>query len=334
MESLTPLIAPIGRWGAAYSALNEALGLPRISQKTLVRATTVPQNHMSKILVPALTTLTQKVPWDRVLDPSTVWVSKGTQAMSFTSDVMEQLVKSGKVKRVLPAWKASVAQKAADQSMRDVDAFGDFLNREVAGGGGGALGMGAPTPAASSPAAPAKAKVAADAKAATPPGPSKFEKTLEHLSSKLVPEIESYEAKFSWPKDKDALRKQPGSADVAVPLSPKSLAKFEAANAAAAPKKRQVSLEIDGDALNALKKMLADPKRNPFLSADPPKYVASKAEAARAVQQAKQAIVGDVRKAMAAAQAGKGEAASSLFGALKGAGKEVGKAGVVRASSA
>jgi len=269
--------------------------------------------------------MTAKVPWERVLDPSTVWVSKPMQALEFSSQVMETLVKTGKVKRVLPAWKSALAQKAADQTMRDADAFGDFLNREVAGGGGGALGMGAPTPATKGE----DGKVVAAASAQTADakqGPSVVEKKLELLGSKLMPEVESYEAVFSWPKDKkQGARPPPGTADVAVPLSPKSLKKFDAAFPVAT-EKGVAAIEIDAQAIEALKQLLNDPKRNPFLSSEPPKFVANKTEAARALIGAKQSIVADVKKSLAAAQQAamglKAQSTGKLFSALEAASKE------------
>lgn len=283
MESMTPLIAPIGRVGAAYAALCEALGLPRVRVAPLMRATTVPNNHLSKVMVPVMTTLTQRVPWDRVLDPSTVWVSKGLKAAAFSADVMEALVASGKVPRVLPGWKAKAAQGAADLKMREADAIGDLLNREVAGGGGGALGMGAPTPASARPAGKASAAAAL------------LEAKAHALGAALAPEVEGYEAVFSWPKDKGPRKVAPGERDVASPMAPRnvgggghvkpSLSPEEAKAAqmrplpapagakAKAPAKAAAAFTLDLDApeLKGLKALLADPKRNPFLSADPPR---------------------------------------------------------------
>jgi hypothetical protein len=303
MESLTPLIAPIGRWGGAYAALCEAVGLPRLRGAAIMRAATVPNNHLSKIMVPIMTTLTANVPWDRVLDPSTVWVSKGLQAMAFSSDVMEMLVKTGKVHRLLPGWKARMAQKAADAKMDEVDALADLLNREVAGGGGGALGMGAPTAASRKPA-------------------SRLEAAAHVLGAKLTPEVVKYDAISTYPKPAPG----PGEADVASPMAPRKGAKAAAkaaADKAAAMEQEEPAAIAFGGSLKDLKKLLADPARNPFLSADPPKYVEDRAQAAKAVVGAKQAIVADVKKSVAAAGAAAGakkaEGTQQLFGALKGA---------------
>lgn len=282
MEAMTPLIAPIGRVGSAYAALCEALGLPRVRAAPLMRATTVPNNHLSKVMVPVMTTLTQSVPWDRVLDPSTVWVSKGLKAAAFSADVMETLVKSGKVPRVLPEWKAKAAQGVADFKMQEADAIGDLLNREVAGGGGGALGMGAPTPATASGAKPAsKVGVAA----------ALLEAKAHALGAALAPEVESYQAVFSWPKDKESRKIAPGERDVAAPMAPRnvgggghvkpSLSPEEAkkaaqevapaAKAGAAAALPAFKLDLSAPELKGLKALLTDPKRNPFLSADPPR---------------------------------------------------------------
>lgn len=309
MESFTPLIAPIGRFGSAYTALGEALGLPKVRQSVIMRATTVPNNLLSKVMVPVMTTLTQSVPWDRVLDPSTVWVSKGLQAMAFSSEVMETLVKSGKVHRVLPAWKVGIAQGVTDLKMREVDALGDLLNREVAGGGGGALGMGAPTAATRAPA-------------------SKLEAKLHALGAKLTPEVQSYEAVFSWPKDKTKRAVAPGERDVASPMAPrnvgggggafvKSPAEAAAGAEQATPAK---SLTIDLGAelskVKELKALLQDPKRNPFLAADPPRFVADRKQAAAAVVGAKQALSADLKKSSLAAKA---EGGQQMLQALKAA---------------
>lgn len=309
MESLTPLIAPIGRFGAAYTALGEALGLPKIKQSVIMRATTVPNNLLSKVMVPVMTTLTQSVPWDRVLDPSTVWVSKGLQAMAFSSEVMETLVKSGKVHRVVPAWKVGLAQGVTDLKMREVDALGDLLNREVAGGGGGALGMGAPTAATRAPA-------------------SKLEAKLHALGAKLTPEVQSYEAVFSWPKDKTKRPVAPGERDVASPMAPRNVGggggafvhkPAAAGEAAEAKKQAPKSLTIDLGAelgkVKELKALLQDPKRNPFLAADPPRFVADRKQAAAAVVGAKQALSADLTKSLAA----KAEGGQQMLQALKAA---------------
>lgn len=328
MESLTPLIAPIGRWGAAYAALCEALGLPRLKPSPIMRATTVPNNHLSKIMVPIMTTVTQKVPWDRVLDPSTVWVSKGLQAMAFSSEVMETLVKSGKVHRVLPEWKSKVAQDVADFKMREADALGDLLNREVAGGGGGALGMGAPTAASRAPA-------------------TKLEAKLHTLAAKLTPEVESYQAVFSWPKDKKRVV-APGERDVAAPMAPRnvgggghvppSITAVAAAEQPAVPKSFTLDLAAEFKQIKELKALLSDPKRNPFLSADPPTFVADKKQAAAALVGAGGQIAGDVKKSLlegakaasAKVEGGAAAAAASgnkMFQALTkaAAGKQVNK---------
>lgn len=329
MESFTPLIAPIGRWGSAYAGLCEALGLPHIRASAIMRATTVPSNHLSKILVPAMTSLTANVPWDRVFDPSTVWVSKGLQALNFSSEVMELLVKTGKVHRVLPKWKSGIAQKATDYKMQEADELGDFLNREVAGGGGGALGMGAPSAAAKPPTTILGTK-------------------LNLLGSKLTPEVESYQAILEFPKEAKT-GPAPGELDVASPLSTTSpLAKRPSsaigAAYARAQKQGQQGKQASADAassaaggagegivafagnLKELKALLTDPKRNPFLSADPPRFVVDRKAAAAAVVGAKRTIVADVKKALVQAAAGaagaKVEGAGQLFGALKAAGKQ------------
>jgi len=303
MESLSPLIAPIGRWGAAYAGLFEALGLPRLKAAPLIRASTVPNNQVSKVMVPIMTTLTANVPWDRVLDPSTVWVSKGLQAMEFSSRVMELLVTSGKVHRLVPGWKARLAQRAADQKMDGADKLGDLLNREVAGGGGGALGMGVP-PAASGPAAALEAKA-------------------HLLGAKLTPEVVKYDALFTFP-NKGPRQLAPGELDVASPMAPRRSATAKAAQAKAdadyaAAQQRSVSVAFGGS-LKELKKLLADPQRNPFLSADPPTYVEDREAAAQTIAAARKAIVGDVKASLAAAATKQVGGTAQLFGALKAAG--------------
>jgi hypothetical protein len=237
---------------------------------------------------------------------------------------METLVKSGKVKRVLPEWKVKLAQGVADFKMQEADALGDLLNREVAGGGGGALGMGAPTAASRKPA-------------------TKLEEKLHTLSAKLTPEVQSYEAVFSWPKDKKKIQ-APGERDVAVPLAPRNVGGGGDIKPAAvvaveaqpeAPKSITIDLAAQLKQVKELKALLSDPKRNPFLSADPPKFVADKKQAAAAIVAAKQTLVADLNKSLEAAKAagvkavgGKVEGVQQALNAKKGG------VAVVKAASA
>jgi hypothetical protein len=233
-----------------------------------------------------------------------VWVSKGLQAMDFSSNVMELLVKSGKVHRVVPGWKAQLAQKVADYKMDEADKLGDLLNREVAGGGGGALGMGAPSAAARAPT-------------------TKLEAKVHLLGEKLTPEVVKYDAIFSFP-NKEPRHLAPGELDVASPMAPRKSATAKAAQAKADADfaAQQEGTVAFGGSLKELKKLLVDPERNPFLSADPPKYVEDRKVAAQKIVAAKKAIAGDVKASLAAAATKKVEGTAKLFGALKAAGAE------------